>query len=574
MNKKKRIILYLPIAVLLVAILSLFLLFSRQSVQKGIIKKESDSQEQWNAVMAESANKSEIFLKVNQKEIEVADDRIFMSKNMNPMLPVSIVKETFQCAENIYNHKRVVIEKGSNIVVMYIGEARIIFNDNEYRLEDKVVKKDGMVYIPATVFSEYFNYNYRWDSKKNQVMMEDNAVSDSYLPERYSYVDKKRAVPVKDQGNYGTCWAFATLTALETALTPEEYYDFSENNLIYNNDLSEDIHDGGDYMMSMSYLMAWKGPVLEEDDPYGSKEKKQNLSCVKHVQEAQIIPEKDYQQIKEMVYQYGGVESSMYMSMSNSNMSSVYYNETEYAYCYKGNNAPNHDVVIIGWDDNYSKELFNDQSVEGDGAFICMNSWGSNFGYNGVFYVSYYDSCIGNNNVCYTKVEDVDNYKNIYQSDLCGWTGSMGFQNENTVYFANVYTADEDEKVEAVGFYATIPDLKYEVFVCPEFEGVDSLKERNHVAASGVLENKGYYTIKLDKKYAVKDDQKFSVIVKVTNQGEDKTFKMIPVEMETESMEGTVELADGEGYFSSGGLNWQSAENQGCNICLKAYTSK
>ena len=38
---------------------------------------------------------------------------------------------------------------------------------------------------------------------------------------------------------------------------------------------------------------------------------------------------------------------------------------------------PNHDVVIIGWDDNYSKELFNDQShSEGDGAFICMNSWG------------------------------------------------------------------------------------------------------------------------------------------------------------------------------------------------------
>lgn len=68
-----------------------------------------------------------------------------------------------------------------------------------------------------------------------------------------------------------------------------------------------------------------------------------------------------------MVYKYGGVETSMYMSMSNADMSSVYYNETEHAYCYKGNNKPNHDVVIIGWDDNYSKELFNDKSIKGDG---------------------------------------------------------------------------------------------------------------------------------------------------------------------------------------------------------------
>lgn len=523
--------------------------------------------------MAKSANQKPINLKVNNRQILLDETQVYMSENMNLMIPVNIVKDTLNCAENIYHNKRVVIEKGSNIAIMYIGEKRITFNDKEYRLEDEIARRNGIVYIPVTVFSDYFNYTYEWDSRKNEASLNDNALSDSYLPERYSYVDKKRAVPVKDQGNYGTCWAFATLTALETSLTPEENYDFSENNLIYNNELSDDIQDGGDYMMSMSYLMSWKGPVLEKDDPYGTKNNNKTWNSVKHVQEAQIIPEKDYEQIKDKVYKYGGVESSMYMSMSSRNMSSVYYNETEYAYCYKGKNKPNHDVVIIGWDDNYSKELFNDQTIEGDGAFICMNSWGDDFGYHGVFYVSYYDDLIGTNNVCYTKIEDTDNYKNIYQSDLCGWTGSMGFENEQTVYFSNVYTAEEKEMVEAVGFYATTTDLNYEVFICPKYKDVNSLNNRNHIAASGVIKNKGYYTIKLDKKYEVAEEQKFSVIVKVTNRKNDKVFKMIPVEMETESMEGTVELADGEGYFSAGGLNWQSAEKQGCNICLKAYTS-
>ena len=149
----------------------------------------------------------------------------------------------------------------------------------------------------------------------------------------------------------------------------------------------------------------------------------------------------------------------------------------------------------------------------------------------------------------------------------------MGFEDEQTVYFSNVYTAEEKEQVEAVGFYATTTDLEYEVFVCPKYKDVNSLNNRNHVAASGIIKNKGYYTIKLDKKYDVAEEQKFSVIVKVTNKKDNKIFKMIPVEMETESMEGTVELSDGEGYFSAGGLNWQSAEKQGCNICLKAYTS-
>lgn len=98
----------------------------------------------------------------------------------------------------------------------------------------------------------------------------------------------------------------------------------------------------------------------------------------------------------------------------------------------------------------------------------------------------------------YTDIEDVDNYDNIYQTDLCGWVGQLGY-NKESAYGANVYTADSDETVKAVGFYATGKNTEYEIYIVPEFTGTDSLKKGQR-AASGKLENAGYYTIDLKKK--------------------------------------------------------------------------
>lgn len=51
-----------------------------------------------------------------------------------------------------------------------------------------------------------------------------------------------------------------------------------------------------------------------------------------------------------------------------------------------------HSVVIIGWDDNYSKDNFYYEKPENDGAWLILNSWGSNWGNNGTAWVSYEDS--------------------------------------------------------------------------------------------------------------------------------------------------------------------------------------
>lgn len=571
MKNKKLLIAYVPIFLLAIIVIIGISIFSGQSLQKGISDVETNND--WERVMAKSINQSEIKLKVDGKEIDLKDNHLYMSERMELMIPYDIVIETFDCARNMYNNKKIVIEKGSSKAILKAGKKELKFNDNNYELKENVTRKDGKIYLPVNLFSQYLGYEYTWNSDTNTAIMKDESTG-SFLPKSYSYVEENRSNSIKDQGKYGTCWAFATLTALETSLMPEESFDFSENNLVHNNELADEIHDGGDYIMSMAYLMAWKGPVLEKDDPYGNNTSRTDIKPVKHVQGAEIIPEKDYEQIKEMVFKYGGVESSMYMSMNNAGSSSVYYNNTECAYCYKGDKEPNHDVVIIGWDDNYSKELFNDETIKENGAFICKNSWGKAFGYDGVFYVSYEDDCIGKNNVCYTDIEDTDNYDNIYQSDLCGWTGTMGFEGRNSAYFTNVYTAQKDEKLQAVGFYAVTNDLKYEVFVCENYEGKTSLSERNHVAASGTIDNKGYYTIKLDKDYNIKGNEKFAVIVKIASDNKG-VFKIIPVEMDNYSFNGLTgkpDLTDGEGYFSSGGDNWQSAEEQKCNICLKVYT--
>lgn len=207
----------------------------------------------------------------------------------------------------------------------------------------------------------------------SQCMSWKSEILNVQLPAFYDGREEGRVPSVKNQGSIGTCWAFASLQALEAALLPGESYEFSEDHMSLNNGFCIPQEEGGEYTMSMAYLLSWRGPVLEADDPYGDGISPDGLKSVKHVQEIQILPDKDYEEIKRAVLLYGGVQSSLYTSLAEGDIRSESYNEEAYAYCYIGPEPPNHDSVIIGWDDAYPKENFHGE-VQGDGAFICMNS--------------------------------------------------------------------------------------------------------------------------------------------------------------------------------------------------------
>ena len=164
----------------------------------------------------------------------------------------------------------------------------------------------------------------------------------------------------------------------------------------------------------------------------------------------------------------------------------------------------------------------------------------------------------------------MDNYDGIYQSDLCGWVGQIGY-NRDTVYGANVYTAEENEDVAAAGFYAIGKNTEYEIYIVPEFDGTDSLSTGKK-AASGKVENAGYYTVDFKTPVHVQKGDRFAVVLKIKTPD---SIHPLAIEYAADELTATVDLTDGEGYISAQGDTWEHVEEtQNCNLCIKAYTKK
>lgn len=522
----------------------------------------------WDQMIASQVNGHGVTLAADGKSW-ISDKAVYMDQKRQLMIPVEAVTELFYCNAAVYDEKHLQILRNSKMISADLDSSLVRLGAVEYVYEQPFAKKDGEYFISAQVLADGLGYSLSWDYENAALKMTDNTPSAPRLPVSYDARELDRTPTVRNQGRLGTCWAFAAAGALEAALLPEEKMQFSVDHMSLNNYFGRDQEIGGEYSMAMSYLLAWQGPVLEADDPYGDGMTDNSLGPQKHVQEIRIIPKKDFQGIKEAVYLYGSVQTSVYSALVNSSSVSEFYNPQTCAYFYIGTEKINHDVLIVGWDDNYPRENFN-TPPEGNGAFLCMNSWGSQFGEDGYFWVSYFDSNIGIYNIVYSGIEEPDNYDKIYQSDLCGWIGQLGYGQESA-YFANAYTAGSNETAEAVGFYAVGSDTDYEVYFVHDFESKDSLSLKERVA-SGTFADPGYYTVKLDAVQELKADEKFAVIVYIRTPGEERP---IAVEYNNEEELVTADLTDGEGYISLKGSVWQSTEEkQECNLCLKVYTTE
>lgn len=115
---------------------------------------------------------------------------------------------------------------------------------------------------------------------------------------------------------------------------------------------------------------------------------------------------------KNFIMENGGIRCGVQTVgiKDGSNGNKVCFNKT------RTTNGSNHSVVIVGWDDTYSKNNFpasNRPST--DGAYIVQNSWGKDWGTNGKFYVSYEDLYIEDG---LTGIEGVTEYKDTSEPEI------------------------------------------------------------------------------------------------------------------------------------------------------------
>ena len=369
---------------------------------------------------------------------------------------------------------------------------------------------------------------------------------------------------VRNQGSFGTCWSFATMASLESALLPGQTADFSEHDLINLSLFSTGSNGGGNAAMSTAYLTRWSGPVAESDDPYPTTApwtaSPAGLPVREHVQNVDFLPERsgpaDNATLKWAIQTYGAVYTAM-------DWVDAAYKRATASYYYNGSGSSNHAVALVGWDDNYPATDFA-TAPAGDGAFLIRNSWGSGWGQSGYFWLSYYDSVCPTESVSFYGVEPTDNYSRVYQNDPLGWTSDFGYSSP-TAWFANAYTAQYTGAVNAVGFYTSTADAAYEVRVAPTVGGIAAAA----TVATGTVHVPGFHTLPLTTPSSITGGSSFVVAVKLTEVG-----STMPIAVESpQAGYANATAASGQSYVSASGASWTDLTSfrANANVCLKAY---
>lgn len=140
----------------------------------------------WNPLIAESVNENPLSLVVDNRIYSNEDYDIYMNRKLDIMIPVSLVRDSFNCSAGLYDKEKLVVEKHEESA--------------DFSLEDKqLTKKNDNYYVSASKLSKSLSYDYSWDIQKNTASAADISGATSIYPSKYDLREKGRATTVKNQ---------------------------------------------------------------------------------------------------------------------------------------------------------------------------------------------------------------------------------------------------------------------------------------------------------------------------------------------------------------------------------------
>ena len=332
--------------------------------------------------------------------------------------------------------------------------------------------------------------------------MNPQAITGSAKDSYFNLNDLGLVTPVKDQGYMGSCWAFGAAGAFESSylIATGKEIDISENNiqnlgLPYSEYGQTNDNEGGNMNMATSYFVSWLGAINTTGDSYDELGKVSALQYgpnAIHTVDAVYINIKDKNAIKQFLTKYGAMNLFVYGANSQDKSYS-----NKYKSVYNSQYYGNHYVTLVGWDDNFSKNKFS-TIAPGNGAWICKNSWGTDWGDGGFFYISYYDKSLMANAVGFT-FDNVEHYETLYQNEV---NGRFSYDDEVDTY-GQMFTSETGDIIAAVGTYFEDAKSKYTISIF--------LNNRLAYSQSGKSTHAGYETVKLNKYIAVDPNSTFEI---------------------------------------------------------------
>lgn len=374
--------------------------------------------------------------------------------------------------------------------------------------------------------------------------------------------------PVKDQSTWPTCFIFATTGEVESKIkiqeSPPSDPDYSEMDILEG--LEEGTRPPGDpleggHPKEVANHMSRYANLNEASNPYPTPTPAVGTFPTPPIINYWNPPKGTPQKVAREWHDWGDVDSLVYVPLIKNTVQNegpvtvsvsvarinawstvtplimVPFNSfswnSDWVVPYLIGGDPDHAVLIVGWDDN--KPWFGGG---GNGAWLVKNSWGTSWGLPsvdaGYFWIAYGSARIGAQAGYFPKASftNYDTNETLLHYDEFGSWGSSGWSGQYDIYALNVYTPPAYGQINAIEFWATWPNLYYDIRIFDTWTDTNSSPTvQLGGRASGTITDAGYYTIPINPPAKVNSGDDIYLLIRIIDYSSTQPY-LIPYEVD------------------------------------------